>query len=170
MPDPPADALVVGRVVRAHGIHGSVIVSALTDQPRFEVGRTVLLDDGTELEIRHATPYKGKLLVAFTGVSDRSGAEALRRRTLLIRREDAGEPPVGSVWAVDLEGLPVRRPDGTQLGVVAAVLPNPAHDILVVRDPEDREFQIPMVSAFLDPLTPGATEIVARPIPGLVPE
>lgn len=163
------DLLVVGRVLRAHGIRGNVVVVALTDQPRFQPGNRVVLDDGTPLVIATSTPYKGKLLVSFGGVSDRTAAEALRHRSICITREDVGDPPEGAVWAADLEGLPVLTPEGTAIGTVVMVEPNPAHDLLVVRDESDREFHVPMVREFVDPVVPGMAHVTIRPIPGLLP-
>lgn len=161
--------LVVGRVLRAHGIRGNLVVVPLTDQPRFQPGNSVVLDDGTPLVISTSVPYKGKLLVSFEEVSDRTAAEALRHRSICIPREIIGDPPDGAVWAADLEGLPVLTPEGRAIGTVVMVEPNPAHDLLVVRDESGREFQVPMVREFVDPIESGMDHVTIHPIPGLLP-
>ena len=172
-PGPSArDWIVVGRVLRGHGVRGACIVAPLTDVPeRFAVGARVSVGEaGEEIEITSCAPYKGRLLVQFDAVADRTDADALRGVDLCIPAADAGPPPEGTVWAADLEGLPVRSSDGTALGTVVGVAPNPAHDILVCTDPDGREFQVPLVEAFVDELVPGMTEITIHPIPGLLPE
>lgn len=165
---------VVGRVLRAHGVHGAVVVEQLTNQPdRFAPGTSLLVGpDLVPMTVRDAAPYKGRLLVRLAEVSDRDAAEALRRRDLAIAAEDVGEPPPGEVWAADLEGLPVvsGTPGGDVLGTVVAVLDYPAHDLLVVADPAGRDFMVPLVEEFVDAIEPGLDRVVVHPIPGLLPD
>jgi len=161
---------LVGRVLRAHGVHGGLVVEPLTNQPhRFEVGRVLLLGpERRRVTITAASPYKGRLLVRLAEVGDREAAESLRRQDLCVRPEDVGEPPPGEVWASDLEGLDVVDDSGRLLGTVSAVIDNPAHDLLAVADPEGREFLVPLVEAFVAPLAPGMERVVVHPIPGLL--
>jgi 16S rRNA processing protein RimM len=166
------DRVVVGRVLRGHGIRGACIVVPLTDVPeRFAVGaRMAVGSTGDDIEVTSCAPYKGRLLVQFDAVADRTAADALRGVDLWIAAADAGPPPEGTVWAADLEGLPVCSPDGVHYGTVTGVAPNPAHDILVCADPDGREFMVPLVAAFVDELEPGMTRVTLHPIPGLLPE
>jgi 16S rRNA processing protein RimM len=152
-------------------VHGLVVVASLTDQPeRFTPGAVLYAGpQRVRLSVRSVRPYKGKLLVGFEEVRDRDAAEALRRADLAISAADVGPPPEGAVWARDIEGLPVFDAEGNELGRVVAVAANPAHDLLIVTDPAGQEFIVPMVSAFVDPIRPGATRVVIRPIPGLLP-
>lgn len=169
-----ASLRVVGRVLRAHGVHGALVVVPLTNQPdRFAAGSHLLAGpDSVPVTVVDASPYKGRLLVRFAEVSDRDSAESLRRRELCVAADDVGEPPPGEVWAVDLEGLPVvaGSAGGNVVGTVVAVVDNPAHDLLVVADAEGREFMIPLVEEFVDELAPGLEQVVVHPIPGLLPE
>lgn len=160
----------MGRVLRAHGVHGNVVLLQLTNQPRFVAGSTFVLEDGRSVTLKRSTPYKGRFLVAFDEVRTRSEADALRGTAICVPREAVGVPPEGAVWVSDVEGLPVVDPQGRVLGTVMTVVPNPAHDILVCRDAAEREYSIPMVEAFMDQILPRATQIVVRPIPGLLPD
>lgn len=164
---------MVGRVLRAHGVHGAVLVEQLTNQPgRFSPGARLLVGpDLVPMTVSDASPYKGRLLVRLAEVTDRGAAEMLRRQDISIAAGDVGAPPPGEVWAADLEGLPVVSGDaeGAPLGTVTAVLDNPAHDILVVADAAGREFMIPYVAEFVDEFDPGMDRIVVHPIPGLLP-
>lgn len=165
---------VVGRVLRAHGVHGALVVVPLTNQPdRFAPGARLLAGPESDpVTVEEASPYKGRLLVRFAEVGDRDAAESLRRCELRIAEDDAGAPPPGEVWAVDLEGLPVvaGSADGEVLGTVFAVVDNPAHDLLLVADAAGREFMIPLVEEFVDELDPDSGVVVVHPIPGLLPE
>ena len=83
--------VIVGRVGRPHGIRGEVVIGVRTDEPdlRFAVG--ALLDagpipdtarrssrgPGSAARGRHALAFRGKSLVAFAGVTDRTAAGEL---------------------------------------------------------------------------------------------
>ena len=49
---------VVGRIARAHGIRGQVIVNAETDFPdeRFQPGAELFIERGGTIELRYADP------------------------------------------------------------------------------------------------------------------
>ena len=67
--------IIVGRVRKAHGIRGEVVVETITDAPDaiFASGRRVfagtasgdLAKDRRELHVVHATPFKAGFIVAF---------------------------------------------------------------------------------------------------------
>lgn len=160
--------------MRAHGIHGALVVEPLTNQPdRFAPGVCLLVGAGrVPMTVRDSTPYKGRILLRLDGVTDRDGAESLRRQDIAIAAEDVGDPPPGEVWAADLEGLPVHTggAGGDLVGTVVAVLDNPAHDLLLVQAPNGREFLVPIVEEFVDALEPGLDRVVVHLIPGLLPD
>jgi 16S rRNA processing protein RimM len=113
--------LEVGRIGRAHGLRGEVVVVPTTNVAgRFDVG-AVLYCDGDAVEIASSRPHQGALLVRFAGIEDRTGAERLRNKVLTA--DALAEPPEGEVWVHELIGAEVR--DG-------AVEANPAHDLLVL--------------------------------------
>ena len=140
MADPPL--LEVGRIVRAHGIRGEVVVEAVSNRPeRFTAG-SVLVSAERRFVIVRATPQggpgpsgrvsRGRWIVAFEGVADRTQAEALRGALL------HGEPLLGEdpdeLWVHELVGAEVTDLSGTVLGRVAAVEANPASDLLVLEE------------------------------------
>ena len=93
---------LVGRVRRAHGIRGEVVVEALTDAPDaiFAAGRRVFAGtrkgdkarDDQELVVLRSTPFKNGWIVAFDGITDRTQAESWRDRYLLLPEHEV-EPP-----------------------------------------------------------------------------
>src|SRR3954454_20469205 len=88
------DLLVVGRIGRAHGIRGDVTVEMRTDAPelRFAAGAVLRTDPESAgpLTVENSRMHSGRLLVKFEGVSDRTGAEALRGVLMVIDADDAG--------------------------------------------------------------------------------
>lgn len=88
--------LVIGSVVRAHGVRGEVVVAVTTDEPqnRYVVGSVLETDPATAgpLTIEglrvHTSSGVDRLLVAFEGVEDRDDAERLRGVRLLVDADD----------------------------------------------------------------------------------
>ena len=120
--------LLVGRINRAHGLKGEVIVDLTSNrlertQPgtRFETVRGPLV-------IGSAAAHQGKWRVQFDGVVGRDAAEALRG--VELHAEPLDVP--GELWVHELLGATVALADGTVVGTVQAVEDNPASDLLVL--------------------------------------
>ena len=150
--------LVVGRVVKPHGITGELVVDIRTDDPeqRFSAGNRLRLKPSRgegrlrELEIESARPHSGRLLVRLVGVTDREGAEALRGNVFVV--DSAELPPLedpDEFYDHDLEGLNVRTVDGQDVGIVAEVLHTAAGELLAIRAAEGAEILVPFVSAIV---------------------
>ncbi|HLF41441.1 MAG TPA: ribosome maturation factor RimM [Acidimicrobiia bacterium] len=167
MAEPPV--LEVGRVVKAHGIRGEVVVEAVTNRPeRFAAGAELQATDRTFV-IRSATiqggpdplgrPTRTRWIVGLEGVATRRDAELLRGTVLY--GEALGElPDEDEVWVHELIGADVVGLDGTALGRVAAVEANPASDLLVL----EAGGLVPMV--FVVEAAPG--RVVVDPPEGLL--
>ncbi len=125
--------VTIGRVVKAHGIRGEVVVHPLSDVPgRFDVGTEVEVGDRRRT-ISASRPHQGRMLLGFGDVSDRSTAEGLRG--LEVRAAPVDVADSDTFFAHELLGLRVRHLDGTDLGVVTALfeLPEAAgYDLLEV--------------------------------------
>lgn len=134
--------LVAGRVARAHGLRGEVVVEVRSDQVdrRFTPGAVLVTDpDRGPLTVSASRRHQDRLLVRFDGVGDRDAAESLRGTALLVDVADelGGEPGDGpGAWfVIELVGCRVTDPTGRELGTVRAIVPSPAHDLLVVDHP-----------------------------------
>lgn len=129
-------AVLIGRVVKAHGIRGEVVVQPLSDVPgRFDVGTEVVVGE-TPRAIAGSRPHQGRLLLAFEGVGDRNAAERLRGAEILGVTVDLEDTE--TYFAHELVGMAVRHLDGRELGVVSALIELPeaaGYDLLeVARD------------------------------------
>ena len=136
---------MVGKVRRAHGIRGELVVESMTDAPDavFAAGRRVfagtrhgaLSGDRQELRIGHATPFKGGWIVGFEGIASRSAAESWRDRFLLLPEDEIAPPDEGEVFIHDLVGMRVELVDGSEIGEVAQVLEMPQGLVMQVKRP-----------------------------------
>ncbi|MCL2315952.1 MAG: ribosome maturation factor RimM [Actinomycetia bacterium] len=161
--------VIVGRVLRAHGIRGEVVVEPRTDEPerRFVVGST--LQGGRPLTIVSARPHQGRWLLAFDTVPDRTAAEALVGATLSAR-VGADETPADAEEFYDrhLIGLRVLRHDGTAAGVVVRVDHPGAQDLLVVATDAGPERLVPFVAALVPKVDLAAGTLHLADITGLL--
>jgi 16S rRNA processing protein RimM len=164
-----SDRLEVGRILKAHGIRGEVVVEAVSNRSeRFRPG-SVLLAGERPLVVRTATvqggpdapgrPTRTRWIVAFEGVGDRNEAERMRGTVLSGEPLDAGDGE-GELWVHELVGAEVVDQAGRALGRVTAVEANPASDLLVL----DGRGLVPMV--FVVEAAPG--RVVVDPPPGLL--
>ncbi len=171
--------VIVGRVGRPHGIRGEVVVGVRTDEPdlRFAVGATFDVAEQEEgswdrerLTVAAARWHSGQLLVAFTGITDRTAAGELTGRWLSVdssQLPDIGDPD--EFRDHELIGLSVCTSAGDQVGVVTDVL-HYGQDLLVVRrsDGGDGESLVPFVKAIVPEVDVAAGVLVIDPPPGLL--
>ena len=141
MRDP--EYLVVGHLAKAHGTRGEVLVRALTDAPEevFETGRRVILGDDqgelgaapAEQEIEASRPYRKGWLLKLAGVEDRTRAQELTGRYVLVPMEERDELAEGEYYYHQLLGLEVATVDGGTVGRVREVYETEPHHMLEVK-------------------------------------
>ena len=129
--------VTVGRIGRAHGVRGYVMVGVRTDEPelRFAVGSRLDTDPVAvgPLTIAAARWHSGELLVRFEGITDRTVAEGLRGTWLQVGSDTLAPPSDPDEFRdSDLIGLSVRTVSGMTVGEVTDVL-HYGQDLLVVR-------------------------------------
>src|SRR5580692_2034664 len=100
------DLLQVGRVTKAHGLRGEVVVQLWTDQTqRVDPGSELTSERGT-LTVVWSTPFgPDRFIVQFEGVFDRDAADSLRGVEL---EAEPLEDVAGVLWVHDLVGATVR--------------------------------------------------------------
>jgi 16S rRNA processing protein RimM len=125
----PPELIIVGRVRKAHGIRGELVVEPITDEPDavFASGRRVfagtasgdLSKDRRELRILSSRPFKGGMIVHFTDITDRTGAELWRDRFLLVPADELEPLGEEQVYVHELLGMSVQLETGEPIGKVA---------------------------------------------------
>lgn len=163
-------AVLIGRVVKAHGIRGELVVHPLSDVPgRFDVGTEVVVGD-TPRVIAGSRPHQGRLLLAFEDVGDRNAAERLRGATILGATVDLED--TDAYFAHELVGMAVRHVDGRELGAVSALIELPeaaGYDLLEVARDGDT-WLLPAAEEFVEVVEQddGALVLVVDPPDGLL--
>jgi 16S rRNA processing protein RimM len=165
--------LVVGRVGRPHGVRGELAVTPSTDEPelRLAVGEVLTTDPAAAgpLTVAASRWHSGRLLLRFDGVTDRTGAEALRG-TWLQAQVDPAQRPADPAEYYDrqLVGLAVVTPDGGRLGEVAEVVHLPGQDLLAIRREGRADALVPFVAQLVPEIDLPAGRVVVDPPAGLL--
>jgi 16S rRNA processing protein RimM len=124
----PPELIIVGRVRKAHGIRGDLVVEPITDEPDavFAPGRRVLAGtasgdrakNGQQLHVTSSSPFKGGFIVHFDGIEDRTQADLWRDRFLLLPADELTPQGEHEVYVHDLLGMRVELESGEVVGTV----------------------------------------------------
>ena len=142
--------LPTGQIVNTHGLKGHVKVMPWADDPDELLGYERFFIDGREYRVQHSSRQKSMILLKLEGVDSIEDAARLRQKEISIAREDV-ELADGVAFIADLIGLPVLA-DGVEIGKLTEVLTLPGNDVYVVKG--QREYLIPAVKEFVEPLDP----------------
>jgi 16S rRNA processing protein RimM len=142
------DLLLVGRIARAHGNKGQVIVNSESDfaDERFREGVTLLV--GPEQKARKITSarfHQGRPVIAFEGIESMDEADALANAELRMPLSEMGTLPAHTYYRHDLVGCQVEDTDGRLIGNVTAVEGPMEASRLVIAAPHG-EVLIPLVA------------------------
>jgi 16S rRNA processing protein RimM len=142
------EAVVIGVVQRAHGIHG--LVRARPTGPtltELTAGEPVELTDRDgrtrRLVLSSAAPAGDAVLLGFEGIVNREDADALRGGTIAVgpaRLPQAGA--AGEFYVRELVGCAVTV-GGRPIGAVRDVINRPANDVLEVQGDDGQVHLLP---------------------------
>jgi 16S rRNA processing protein RimM len=166
------DLLLVGRVARAHGIRGQVVVNPETDfaEERFRAGQVLLMgpaDRAEQREIREVRFHHGRPIIALAGVETIDAAEALSGTELWMPAAALGPLPEGVFYRHDLVGCDVRDTHEAVIGRVTAVEGTLDRSHLIV-DCGGAETMIPLVAPICVRVDVPGRRIVVDPPEGLL--
>lgn len=173
-----AEFLLVGRVRKAHGIRGELVVELLTDAPGavYAPGRRLFagtadggLDPrGETLVVKQASPFKGGLIVHFEGIEDRTQAELWRERYILAPAADVPPPAEDEIYLHELIGMRMTFADGEPLGDVVAYYELPQGIVLEVKRGKGATVLIPFSEQVVNEVDENARLIRVTPPEGLL--
>jgi len=168
--------LAVGKVVGVQGLRGDLRINPRSDFPeRFTSPGPRWLshprqDEPMAVELLRGRQLPGKSLfvVHFEGVDDRSSAEALVGRELLVPADDRPQLEEGEFHRMDLVGLEVRLDDNTTaIGTVSDLISG-GNDLLEIQLQDGRTVLVPFVDAIVPDVELEAGWLRLTPPPGLL--
>jgi 16S rRNA processing protein RimM len=147
-----ADAVVVGRVGKSHGLDGSFVVEDASEtRELFAVGATLLVD-GEAATVVGSKQARGRPVIRLDRRVGRGTALAVPRHALAPPAED-------EYYVFQLVGLEVWEDGGDALGAVADVAPGVANDVLEL----DSGLLLPMVEECVLSVDLDARRIMVAP-------
>jgi 16S rRNA processing protein RimM len=160
----------IGRLGRPHGLKGEQALDPCTLSPLELHAIKTFTWRGANgasrpLTLATARPANDRILVRFTGATDRAGASALTNGHLLVEEERLPDPGPGAAYNFQLIGLQVITEEGRSIGTVAEIWPSPAHAVLVVRGAG--EVLIPSIPEFVKTVSLAEGRITVRLLPGM---
>ena len=164
--------VLVGRVARAHGNRGQVIVDPATDFPeeRFKPGsvlsvrRSHRIDALTVESIRF---HRGRPILGLAGIETMDGAESLAGSELRIPADALHALPPGSFYHHDLIGCAVQTRDGDAIGTVTGVDGDAGGSRLIVQG-RGGDVLIPLAEHICVDVNVPGRKIIVQPIEGLL--
>lgn len=164
------DLLLIGRIARAHGNKGQVIVNSDTDFPaeRFVVGAKVWVGGaGEPTRITSARFHQGRPVIGLEGIDTIDQAEGLSGVELKVLASELPPLPAGTYYRHDLVECEVQDTEGRIIGVVTAVEGPLEASRLVVSAPHG-EVLIPLVADMCVEIAPTEKRIRVKVPDGLI--
>jgi 16S rRNA processing protein RimM len=168
------DLFAIGKIVKAFGIQGDVIVRPMTGVPaRFRTLKRVYVGASPlsvqEKGIEDASVGPRGVRLRLEGVTDRNAAAALTGLFLFIDVQHRLRPTKGSYFVDDIVGMTVLDQEGVVRGVVTEVMKLPAQDVYVVNDGV-RSFMVPAVKEFILSVDVAGRRMRVKLIDGMMEE
>jgi 16S rRNA processing protein RimM len=135
--------VTLAAVAGAHGIRGEVRLKLFAESLDSLKAHKTYEAAGRTLTLTSLKPGKPDAIARFRGIDTRDAAEALRGTPLTVARDALPPLGEGEYYHTDLIGMPAELPDGSPVGVVAAVENFGAGDILEIEKPDGKRFMVP---------------------------
>lgn len=164
--------LVIGEVVKPHGVRGEMQVVVLTDEPeRFLTLERVFVGEKnpSPMGVSGARFHKGRVLLMLEGVGDRTSAETMRGAVLQVPISEAISLEDDEYFLYQLEGLAVYTDAGEHLGEVVEVLETKANNVFVVNGGPRGEVLLPDIDDVVVEIDFDAKRMTVSLLPGLLP-
>lgn len=142
---------IIGKIVGAHGINGTMLILPLTDYPeRFFAMKELVLDKpgkprGT-LKVIKITPYEGKgtLFLQAEGVTDRDQAETVKGSVITVADWERVGLSEDEYWIDDIVGMAVtEEATGKLLGAVEEIIFTGSNDVYLIRTGDGKLLPLP---------------------------
>ena len=162
------DKIKIGQVVNVVGLKGEVKVYHYTDyKERFEELSKIYLDQ-TLYQIAGVRYMKDMVILKLSGINDRTAAENLKGKEVLIGKEDIRVLPEDTYYIFDLIGLKVVDENGGNIGTLCDVIQNSAQDLYEIEQENKNKFLLPAVEEFVLKIDMNSRTMTVRLIEGLI--
>ena len=162
--------LVIGRVVKSHGVRGEVKVEVHTELPeRFGWLEEVYigLSDPKPAAVEQVRFHKSWVLLKLAGYDNRNDADKLRAQWLLVPEDEALPLEEGEYYLYQIIGCTVVSDQGEILGKITEVIETKANNVFVIKKPSD-EILLPDIDEVILDVDLDNRRVLVHLIPGLI--
>lgn len=165
----PAEHVAVGRVVRPHGVRGTLLVEPISEMIHsLEQGTEIYLEGSDQAtRVVYLRAHKDRYLLQVADCNDRDEAEEWRGSEVLLAGERLEDLPEGTYYHWQIIGLDVVTESGERLGQIARILETGANDVYVVEREGEKELLLPAIDSVVLEVDLAQEQIVVRLMPGL---
>jgi 16S rRNA processing protein RimM len=162
--------LVVGRLLKPHGLHGEIMMELDTDFPeRLKPGGVILVGEShMPTTIRSRRVHKNGLLLGFDKIHSPEEAGRLRNEIVYVNAEDLPPLAIGEYYHHQVLGLRVITDTGQELGTLAGILGTGANDVYIVRSASGKESLIPNIESVVKEIDLEKGEMLIHLLDGLL--
>lgn len=168
--------LLIGQIVRPHGVRGEARMRILTDYPERlrQLKQVYLAHDPTapsprRHQVAGVRMNQDVALLRLAGITDRNQVEPLRGLYVMVELADAVPLDDDEVYLFQLIGMRVVTDAGAELGTLTDVLETGANDVYVVDSPQHGEVLIPVIPDTIVATDTEQNRITVRLPAGLLP-
>lgn len=144
--------LIIGKIVKTHGIRGEVKVYPTTkDINRYDHLKWLYLEKTeqfTRYDVENVRYHKNMVILKLKGVDTREEAEKLVGGLLKVDRDHAIDLEEDEYFIGDIIDLEVYNVNGVCMGKVTDVISTGSNDVYVVNGP-DGEVLIPAIKQYV---------------------
>ncbi len=164
----PDDTVVVGRVIRNHGLDGVIRIRPHSDNPaRFQAGSELTIAGQIHTVVSCRNLPGGDALLRLEGLNDPHTARRLSDEWILAPVDSAPELPPGEYYHYQLVGLTVITNQGENLGTVREVLETGSNDVYVVVSATGAEILLPAIEQVVQEIDLASRTMLVQLINGL---
>ncbi|MGD2057556.1 MAG: ribosome maturation factor RimM [Anaerolineales bacterium] len=165
----PPEHLVVGRVVRPHGVRGTLVVEPDSKViESLQPGSVVFIGDyDRAFEILNFRPHRKRFLITLEGIDDRDQAEQFRDLDVKLSYQDSEPLQEHEYYYWQILGLRVENEAGGILGEVVNILETGANDVYIVRSGSGEEILLPAIEDVILDVDLDAGRMLVHLLPGL---
>jgi 16S rRNA processing protein RimM len=177
MPVQQPDYLLLGEVLRPHGVLGELRVRIMTDYPErigeletVYLARDIAGTAARAFKVEKVRRHQGYALMTLRGITNRDHVDPLRGLFVLVSIEDAIPLDEDEIYLFQLIGMTVQTENGRVLGELTDVLETGANDVYVVSSPDHGEILIPAIDETILKTDTDTNTLTVRLLDGLLPE
>lgn len=161
--------LVVGQVIRPHGVRGDLLVESSSETFRSirPGGELYFGADSLPHAVTSLRAHQGRHLLRLQGCDDRAAAERFRGMQIRIALEQAEPLPEGVYYRWQILGLRVVDQAGQLLGSIADIIETGANDVYVIERDDRPELLLPAIDTVILQVDLSAEQVIVAVPEGL---